>query len=113
MNKTRHVMGEDGVSLWSTRAAIDHEPIPWGWLALFASAALVLRAIGLDSGLWYDEIITLVDSVRAPLYSIVTEFPGNNQHTLFSVLAHISTGVFGEHAWSVRLPSLVFGVAAC
>ncbi len=112
MDKTRRVIGEDGLSLWSTRAAIDDEPLPWGWLALLTMAALVLRAIGLDSGLWYDEIITLIESVRAPLYSIVTQFPGNNQHTLFSVLAHLSTAAFGEHAWTVRLPSLLFGVAA-
>jgi mannosyltransferase len=106
------VIGDDGVSLWVTRAAHDDEPVPWGWLALLALAALLLRVIGLNSGLWYDEILALIESVRSPLYSIVTEFPGNNQHTLFSVLARLSTSAFGEHAWSVRLPSVVFGVAA-
>lgn len=108
----RAVTGDDGVSLWFTRSEADDEPLPWGWLALLAAAAAVLRAIGLDSGLWYDEIITLVESVRSPLYGIVTEFPGNNQHTLFSVLARVSTIAFGEHAWSVRLPSLLFGAGA-
>ena len=113
MTEAEHtVTGDDGVSLWVTRAAHDDEPVPWGWLAILTSAALALRAIGLNSGLWYDEILALIESIRSPLYSIVTEFPGNNQHTLFSVLAHWSTSVFGEHAWSVRLPSVVFGVAS-
>ncbi|MEO6222678.1 MAG: glycosyltransferase family 39 protein [Vicinamibacterales bacterium] len=108
----RSIIGEDGLSLWSTRTVVDDEHTPWAWLALLSAAALVLRVIGLNSGLWYDEIITVIESVRSPLYEIVTEFPGNNQHVLFSVLAHLSTSMFGEHAWSVRLPSLVFGVAA-
>ncbi|MDH3314525.1 MAG: glycosyltransferase family 39 protein [Gammaproteobacteria bacterium] len=74
--------------------------------------ALVLRAVKLDAGLWYDEIKTLIDSVRPPLAEILTHFPGNNDHPLYSVLAHISISIFGEHAWSLRLPSVIFGLAA-
>jgi hypothetical protein len=73
--------------------------------------AAALRAIGLDGGLWLDEIITLVDSVRQPVAQIITVFPGNNQHTLYSVLAHVSIRVFGEEVWSLRLPALLFGAA--
>jgi mannosyltransferase len=86
-------------------------PTPWGWLGLFTLLALVLRVVGLDGGLWYDEIITLVESVRSPLGRILTVFPGNNQHTFFSVLANLSVGAFGEHAWSLRLPAMLIGVA--
>lgn len=89
----------------------DAGPTPWGWLALLTLLALGLRVIGLDGGLWYDEIRTLLDSVRSPLGTILTVFPGNNQHTLFSVLAHLSIGLFGEHAWSLRLPAMLIGVA--
>ena len=53
----------------------------------------------------------MLDSVRSPLGSIVTVFPGNNQHTFFSVLAHLSIGIFGEHAWSLRLPAMLIGTA--
>jgi uncharacterized membrane protein len=73
--------------------------------------AAALRAIGLDGGLWLDEIFTLVESVRQPVAQIITVFPGNNQHTLYSVLAHVSIWVFGEEAWSLRLPALLFGAA--
>jgi uncharacterized membrane protein len=72
----------------------------------------VLRAVGLNGGLWYDEIVTLDQSVRAPLGQIVTTFPTNNQHTLFSILAHLSIAAFGEHPWSLRLPAMLLGVAS-
>ena len=101
--------GAGGVGLWE--AEIEDGPTPWVWLALITLLALVLRTIGLDGGLWYDEIRTLTVSVRLPLYKILTEFPSNNQHTLFSLLAHLSVGVFGEHAWSLRLPAMLIGVA--
>ena len=107
----KDVTTEDGIALWSTRASTENEPVPWGWLALLTALAVLLRAIGLNGGLWYDEILTMIEGVRDPLYQIVTVFPGNNQHTLFSVLAHISMEAFGEHPWSLRLPALVFGAA--
>jgi 4-amino-4-deoxy-L-arabinose transferase-like glycosyltransferase len=87
------------------------EASPWKMLIALTLAAAVLRTIALDSGLWYDEIRTLVESVRSPVLAIVTVFPGDNQHTLFSILAHLSISAFGEHAWSLRLPSMLCGVA--
>lgn len=97
--------------LWSTPAESDDGPVPWAWLALLTALAVLLRIPGLNDGLWWDEIRTLVDSVRHPLSRIVTEFPRDNQHTLYSVLAHLSIGVFGEHPWSLRLPAMLIGVA--
>ncbi len=82
-----------------------------GYVILITLLALTLRLINLDSGLWYDEIRTLVESVRQPITDIVTVFPGDNQHTFFSILSHISITLFGESAWSLRLPSLLFGTA--
>jgi mannosyltransferase len=85
----------------------------WGPLLLMTiAAAAILRFTGLESGLWYDEILTLVRSVRLPLSRIVTEFPGVNTHPLYSVLAHASASAFGESAWSIRFPACVFGIAS-
>ncbi len=97
--------------LWTARGGPEDARVPWAWLALLTALAAVLRAIGLNGGLWFDEIMTLLESVRSPLYQILTVFPGNNQHPLYSVLAHFSIQAFGEHAWSLRLPSLVLGAA--
>ena len=93
------------------RAVPDDHATPWAWILALTTVAVVLRAIGLNGGLWFDEIMTLVHSVRLPLSALVTEFPHNNQHTLFSVLAHLSVSAFGEHPWSLRLPALIFGSA--
>jgi 4-amino-4-deoxy-L-arabinose transferase-like glycosyltransferase len=93
---------------WSLRGSAQ-ERAPWTALVALTCVAAVLRAIGLDGGLWLDEIITLIESVRHPLAQIVTVFPGNNQHTLYSVLAHLSIAALGEQAWSLRLPAVAFG----
>jgi hypothetical protein len=88
------------------------EAHPWAALIALTALATVLRAIGSNGGLWLDEIITLVESVRNPLSRIVTVFPGNNQHTLYSLLAHASIASLGEQPWTLRLPALVFGAAS-
>ncbi len=90
---------------------LSDDRLPWLALVSLTALAIALRAIGISGGLWLDEILTLVDSVRHPLAQIVTVFPGNNQHTLYSVLAHLSVQAFGEQAWSLRLPALLFGAA--
>lgn len=87
------------------------QPIPWLALGAIVLVAVVARGIGLNGGMWIDEIYSLVRSFRSPLESILTEYWGDNHHPLYALLAHISRGVFGEAAWSVRLPALLFGVA--
>ena len=74
--------------------------------------AVVVRVIGLNGGLWVDEVYSLVRSFREPMGTILTEYWGDNHHPLYAVLAHISRAVFGESAWSIRLPAMLFGVAA-
>jgi hypothetical protein len=85
---------------------------PWALLSVLSGVALALRLWTLNSCLWFDEVLTLVDFVRAPLGEIVTRFPSQNQHMLFSILAHGSIAAFGESAWALRLPSVAFGIAS-
>ena len=84
------------------------------WLALgvLTLTALGLRLWNLNTDLWTDEVFTLIDFARQPFGVIVTSFPSQNQHLLYSLLARFSLDVFGESAWSLRLPAVVFG-AAC
>ena len=70
----------------------------------------VLRIVGLNNQLWYDEIFTLVGYVRQPLGEIVSQYSRNN-HVLYSVLANVSVNVIGDYPWTLRLPAVVFGVA--
>ena len=82
------------------------------FLAVLVIAAAALRLYKLETGLWYDEIVTLLESVRPPLREIVSHFPGDNNHPLYSVLAHFSVSLFGESPWALRLPSALFGIAS-
>ena len=80
-------------------------------VAILTIIALVLRIIGLNGELQFDEIVTLVRYIRLPAWEIIGQYGGPNNHMLYSLLAHTSIGWFGESAWSIRLPAVVFGVA--
>jgi 4-amino-4-deoxy-L-arabinose transferase-like glycosyltransferase len=80
-------------------------------LTLLTAGALILRLVGLNEGLWYDEIMTLIKYVRPPLQEIIVKYDGRNSHILYSVLAHFSHYLFGESAWSIRLPAALLGTA--
>jgi hypothetical protein len=84
------------------------------WLALAGMSilALGLRLWRSNTDLWHDEVLTLLDFARQPMGEILTSFPSQNQHMFFSVLARVSISLFGESAWALRLPSVIFGVAS-
>jgi hypothetical protein len=72
---------------------------------------LVLRLVGSNRGLWFDEILGITLSFRSTTIEILTSFPGDFQHPLYSLMAHASIALFGEAPWSVRLPAILFGAA--
>lgn len=80
-------------------------------LCLVLPAAGLLRLYRLDAGLWHDEILTLVRYARMPFGEIISTYYDQNQHFLYTILAHASMELFGESAWSFRLPAVLFGVA--
>jgi len=86
----------------------------WHWAAMAALTALALglRLWRLNSSLWFDEVLTLLDFARPPLGTIVSSFQSQNQHMLYSVLAHLSIEGLGESAAALRLPAVLFGVAS-
>jgi len=94
----------------SPTAGVDLEVPAW-WLWALTAVALAVRIIGLNGGLWVDEIYSLLHSFRPPLAEILTTFPRDNRHPFYSVLAHLSLRAFGESPWTIRLPALLFGTA--
>ena len=81
-------------------------------LALLLGIATLLRLYALGEGLWLDEVLTLITYARSPFAEIATKYDSQNQHMLYSLLAHASFLGFGESAWALRLPAAVFGVAS-
>jgi hypothetical protein len=82
----------------------------WRLLLALLVMGIVLRGHELGTGLWYDEIETLVEYARLPLGSIVTTFDSQNQHLLYSVASSAAIHLFGESGWALRLPAAIFGV---
>jgi len=80
-------------------------------VAILTLAGLVLRIPGLNEGLWIDEILTLIHYVPLPAGEIIENYGSRNNHILYSLVAHYSVAWFGESAWSLRLPAVLFGVA--
>jgi 4-amino-4-deoxy-L-arabinose transferase-like glycosyltransferase len=94
------------------RSSVFGRPSSFGWLVVILLAAFALRLYGLNSGLWHDEILTYVKYARLPFGEIISTYEDQNQHFLYTVLAHASFRIFGESAWSLRLPAVLFGVAS-
>ncbi|HYK63048.1 MAG TPA: hypothetical protein VEV85_26660 [Bryobacteraceae bacterium] len=66
--------------------------------------AIFLRIPALNSCLWLDEVLTMARFAKPPLAWIFTRFPDQNQHMLYSLMVHGAVRLFGEQAWSLRLP---------
>lgn len=99
----------------SPNAIINRRPVErsaYLILAVLCVAALGLRLWRLNTDLWFDEILMVLDFIRQPFGEMLTSFPSKNQHLLYSILAHLSVQLFGESAWAVRLPSVFFGVGS-
>ena len=86
--------------------------VPWLGLVVLSVVALALRLIRLNTSLWLDEILALQEYIRPPVARSLTSFGSQAQHLLYSVVAHASMKVFGESAWAIRLPAVLFGVAS-
>ena len=86
--------------------------VEWAILTALLVIGTALRLKDLGVGLWFDEIDTLISYVRLPLSQIVTIYDSQNQHMLYSVLARMTVSVFGESAWALRLPAVLFSVAS-
>jgi uncharacterized membrane protein len=82
---------------------------PWPIIALLV-AGLGLRMPGLGSGLWYDEIQTLVDYVTQPWGVLLTTFDSTNQHLLYSIAARATSMLVDDPAVGLRMPAVLFGV---
>ena len=101
----------EATSLWPAGIDSPYGSASWAWLLGLLVAATLLRIVALNQQLWFDEIITLLYSARDPIWRIMTHYGGQNQHMLYSILAHCSIRIFGEQPWALRLPAVVFGVA--
>ena len=79
------------------------------WLAVIVGIAVILRVVGINAPLWFDEIVTVDAFVRLPWGEMLQEFSMNN-HYLFTAQAKASALLFGEANWVYRFPAALFGI---
>ncbi len=84
----------------------------WAIVAALTALAAAVRLIGLNQGLWYDEIFSLLRFFRAPLWTLVTGMPDPNHHPLYSLLGKLCLNALGDSEWALRLPSFIAGTAS-
>jgi len=96
----------------AARVIPESSPASRAAIGAILAVALGLRLYRLDSGLWLDEILTYVNYARLPFAEILTTYASENQHFLYSLMAHACFQLFGEGAWALRLPAVLFGVAS-
>ena len=85
--------------------------LPFPVLVIVAIAAAI-RLYGLDAGLWIDEIMTYVNYANEPFGVLISTYDSQNHHILYSLFTHASFLIFGEGAWPLRLPAVLFGVGS-
>ncbi|MEP6811395.1 MAG: glycosyltransferase family 39 protein [Actinomycetota bacterium] len=79
-------------------------------LAAISVTAVVVRIDFLFQPMRYDEAVTYVHYASRPVYIGLTAYTAPNNHILHTLLVHMSTAVFGNEPWAIRLPALVAGV---
>jgi len=80
-------------------------------LALILLLALALRLWHLNSPLWYDEVVTVETHLRLGWGAMLQDY-SMNHHYLHNLAAKAAMQMFGEAPWAIRLPSMLFGIAA-
>ena len=79
------------------------------WLSVILILAAVLRLIGLDAPLWFDEIVTVESHLKLPWTAMMQDY-SMNHHYFFSLQSKLSTSLFGQEIWAIRLPAVLFGI---
>jgi hypothetical protein len=81
-------------------------------LAGITVVAIVARSISLSSDLWIDEITPIFDYGKMSAAQVIGSYLRSNNHLLNTLMMKAAISIFGEHEWSVRVPAMMFGVAA-
>src|SRR5262245_29910067 len=81
------------------------------WLLAITAVAAALRAYGIGSDLWLDEITTVLDYRNVSAFQIVTTYTSSNNHLLNTLMVQAMVRAFGPAEWAVRFPAAAFGIA--
>jgi 4-amino-4-deoxy-L-arabinose transferase-like glycosyltransferase len=111
MSRAAPALSEMSVSASPNADAAARISRVWLLVGALTLLAVVLRAIGVGGELWLDEMYASILSFRRSSWGLLTVYEGDNQHPLYSLLAHLGIVLFGETPSAIRLPALLFGAA--
>ena len=72
--------------------------------------AFVLRFNYLDQPMRYDESLTFLNYAAQPLTTALSTYNEPNNHLFHTLLVHLSSRVFGDAPWALRLPAFIAGL---
>lgn len=84
------------------------EPVALAILTLFA---VLLRMAQMERPMGADESATALYYASKPLLVGISVYGSPNNHLLHTALVHLSSAMFGNAEWALRLPAFVAGVA--
>jgi mannosyltransferase len=80
-------------------------------ICLIVALATILRLVAINQSLWLDEATTAMVS-KMPVSDIFTKFlPGDFHPPVYYLILKYWTDIFGYSEFSLRLPSIVFGIS--
>lgn len=98
--------------LQNQRSSFDFSiPVTIGCLVMITVLASALRLYQVNSGLWLDEISPLEFYRHTSIFHLLTVYYSTNSHLLNTILVKFAAAIWGEQAWAVRAPAVLFGVA--
>jgi 4-amino-4-deoxy-L-arabinose transferase-like glycosyltransferase len=80
-------------------------------LSLLLALGLALRLPGLAESLWYDELWS-TKLLLIPVFRLLRTIGGDVHPPFYTVFMRLWTAVFGDSEVSIRLPSLLLGLAS-
>jgi hypothetical protein len=95
--------------------AVKSSIVNQGWLTNGVLAgtilvALIIRLKNLNIPLGHDEAYMYNAFASRSFWHMVSNYHLPNNHVLLSIIIKIVTGVFGNHVWTLRLPTIIAGV---
>ena len=81
------------------------------WLVLVLGIGIAVRAYFLAQPMRYDEAYTFLNYINGD-FTRAFHYPIPNNHVLHTLLAKLSTLIWGAHPESIRLPALLAGIAS-
>jgi hypothetical protein len=107
----RAALRADAGSYWAQLAAARPRGRELWLLLAITLAGAILRALLLDRPMQHDEAYSFIAFASRGLRIVLTDYHLPNNHVLHTFLMWLSTNLFGETPWALRLPAYLAGVA--